>query len=209
MPAVQPRPNSPQTNPSALQPASPAPQPGATNAALRGSNYAQGRQIVSPNPGAQPGDVVAGWVIYPGEARTGGSLAWRNNNPGNIRAGRFAEAHGAFPGKSNKGFAIFASEEEGFAAIIDLLKEPLYASKTVQEAIRTYAPAADNNDPVAYAAYVQNMTGVAATAVLNTLSDAELQGIAGAIKKMEGTIVGTSVARQDPQLPPAARLPVR
>ncbi len=188
----------------------PAASPGAsaTTAALRGANsYAEGRQIVSPSAGASPGDVVAGWVVYPTEARKGGSLAWRNNNPGNIRRGAFAEAHGAYPGKVNAGFAIFPTHDQGFAAIADLLKEPLYADKSVTEAVKTYAPASDNNNPAAYARFIEKVTGLDGTTVLNTLTDEQLQGVARAIATMEGSIEGTTVSRQDPQLPPSLRLP--
>src|SRR5262249_27336608 len=132
--------------------------------------------------GAQPGDVVQGYVIYETEVRTGGTLAWRNNNPGNIRNGPFADGHGAYKGKSNKNFAIFPTEAAGFAAIKALLKTSKYSGKTIIDAMKDYAPANDNNDPVAYANTVRKLTGLDLNRKVGSLSDDELTKMANAIK---------------------------
>jgi len=67
----------------------------------------------------------------------------RNNNPGDIEAGKFASAHGATG--SDGRFAIFPSAEAGFAAMRALFAAPSYASLTVAQAIARWAPSTENN----------------------------------------------------------------
>lgn len=55
------------------------------------------------------------------ETRTGGTRAWRSNNPGNIEYGSFAKSHGAIG--SDGRFAIFSSYEAGRKAKENLLFE--------------------------------------------------------------------------------------
>ena len=198
-----------QTKPAAR----PAAMPSATAAGAltqkveAAGNYADQRAVVSPTggPKAAPGDVVNGWVVYDTEARKGGSLAWRNNNPGNIRNGSFADGQGAYAGKSSSGFAVFPTAQQGFDAIVALLKTPTYSGKTIAKAISTYAPSADSNDPVAYAKHIEQWTGLQADTVMSTLSDEDLGKVAAAIKRQEGSIEGTTVPRSDASLPAAIR----
>ena len=160
-----------------------------------------------PQAAAKPvenGDVVSGWVIYEDEARKGGSLAWRNNNPGNIRPGSFTASHGAFAGKKNHNFAIFPDRQTGYLAIKALLSEN-YASLTLTQTFQKYAPASDNNDPAAYAASVEKRTGIKASRKIEDLNDAELTKVADAIGVVEGWKAGTTVSRTDPKLPKNAR----
>ena len=52
----------------------------------------------------------------------GGNWTWRNQNPGNIGAGAWANRHGAI-GKAG-GFAVFPDYAAGRSAIFDLLQGP-------------------------------------------------------------------------------------
>lgn len=72
-----------------------------------------------------------------------GTRAARNNNPGNLEAGKFAVAHGATG--SDGRFAIFPSAEAGFAALKALLESPGYVGLTVAETIAKFAPPNENN----------------------------------------------------------------
>ncbi len=118
-----------------------------------------------------------------------GSPAWRHTNPGNIINGNFTAQHGAI-GRGYR-FAIFPSEEVGRQAIISLLRSPSYANLSIQNAMKRYAPAADNNDPVRYAQYISQQTGLDANRKLNTLNDTEINRVANIIKRYEGWIPGT------------------
>ncbi len=120
------------------------------------------------------------------EVRQGGSRAWRNNNPGNIRPG-------ALQGEVGRagGFAVFNSEAAGQAGIVEQLGRPPYPSLTVFGAISRWAPPADNNDTAAYQARVQRSTGINGQTQIGTLNQGQLQSVANAIRTEEGWIPGT------------------
>lgn len=120
--------------------------------------------------------------------REGGSRAWRNNNPGNIEKGTFADENGAIGGDTR--FAIFPDEQIGRDAIVALLKSASYRNLTLQQAINRYAPPSENNT-TGYVTFVVNTTGVARSTVLSTLTVSQLRSIAGAIKTIEGWIPGS------------------
>jgi hypothetical protein len=83
----------------------------------------------------------------------------RNNNPGNIEAGKFAAAHGATG--SDGRFAIFPSAAAGFAALVALLQMRSYSKLTVAQTIARYAPS-NENDTRRYIALVCQWTGAQA-----------------------------------------------
>lgn len=117
--------------------------------------------------------------------REGGSLAWRNNNPGNIRMGEWAKANGAI-GVGPSGFAIFPDAETGRRAIHTLLREGKnYRNNTIAGVIETYAPRNENNTD-AYIAAVTRQTGLSAEARMNTLTESERESIVNAITRIEG-----------------------
>lgn len=146
------------------------------------------------------GTVINGYVIYPNEVRGKGTLAWRNNNPGNIRNGAFADAHGAFKGKSNHRFAIFPDHATGFAALLALLKTQAYQPLSVMKAMARYAPSTDSNDPVAYARTLSKLTGLDVDRTLSSLNDTDLRKFATGIQKVEGWKAGVVYSRSDPRL---------
>jgi hypothetical protein len=94
---------------------------------------------------------------------SGGSIAWRNNNPGNLRAYKESFERGAIGtggGAKEKipGFAIFPDVNTGWNAMVDLLSQPMYQKLTIDEAIRKYAPEIEN-DSEAYLKSLENQTG--------------------------------------------------
>ncbi|MBQ6109932.1 MAG: hypothetical protein IJL05_00950 [Alphaproteobacteria bacterium] len=120
--------------------------------------------------------------------RSGGSVAWRNNNPGNIRKSDFAMANGAI-GVTDK-WAVFPDERTGLNAVKKLLRSKNYNNLTVSAAIYRWAPASDNNNPEQYSKHISNMTGLPSDAVINNLSDDDLEHIARAIQSFEGWTPG-------------------
>jgi len=83
-----------------------------------------------------------------------GSLSQKNNNPGNLRAGK--GQIGVY-----KNFAVFENYEAGFNALLNQLRVsatsngPSYNSEmTLLEFFSVYAPSADNNHPRQYATFV-------------------------------------------------------
>lgn len=84
-----------------------------------------------------------------------GTRATVNHNPGNIIWGPFARTHGALGG-DDKGYAIWATDAAGAAALLALLTNHSYAADTVEQAINQYLghpgtnPLSAGNDPPAY-----------------------------------------------------------
>ena len=104
---------------------------------------------------------MEGW--YPG------SLAYRNNNPGNLRPGSLAV--GAIG--TNGGYAVFPDYNTGLAALQGLIQSPGYWGLTLNQFFAKYAPAADNNNPATYAATVAAQLGVDPNTPLSVLAAAE------------------------------------
>jgi hypothetical protein len=85
-----------------------------------------------------------------------GTVAYRNNNPGNLI---YVGQPGAVRGEN--GFAKFASYEAGLEALKRQLG--LYAGRgmTIESMFEAYAPRGHgNNDPTAYANFVSSQLGV-------------------------------------------------
>lgn len=122
----------------------------------------------------------------------GGSKAWRNNNPGNLKYGDFAKGAGSI-GEDYSGFAIFSSYDDGFKALKKLLKTDTYQKLTLEEAIKRYAPESDNNDTKKYIKDVVDGTRFSKDTKLSSLSDDQITKLANVIKKLEGYSAGTIV----------------
>lgn len=92
-----------------------------------------------------------------------GSVAQRNNNPGNLK---YVGQAGAI-GKDSQGFAIFGSVADGQAALVNQLG--LYADRglTLSQMMNIYAPSSEN-DTSNYLNYVSNQTGIAPDASLSS-----------------------------------------
>ena len=109
-----------------------------------------------------------------------GSVAARNHNPGNLRAGT------GQVGTDARGYAIFADDAAGFAALdhqIDLnvarglSLDEFFAGKPGVYA--GYAPSADSNNPTQYAATVAGWMGIDPTVPLASLSSTGAAAVAG------------------------------
>jgi len=119
--------------------------------------------------------------------KIGGSVAWRQNNPGNIENSAFSRGLGARDGPR---FAIFPDEASGMQAIVALLRVPNYQRLTMGEAISRWAPPFEN-DTAAYQRLVEQRTGISVNTPLSSLTEAQLQRMAEAIRIKEGWTPGT------------------
>lgn len=115
----------------------------------------------------------------------GGSLTWRANNPGALRYSDFTRRMGAI-GVTLNGFAIFPNAEAGRRANVALLKTDKYQNKTLAQAIHTYAPSSDGNNPASYAARLARAIGVTTNTYLRDMSDIQIQRMAEGIRRIEG-----------------------
>ena len=123
--------------------------------------------------------------------RTGGSRAWRNNNPGNIVYGEFARSAGAIGYAGNIGnghFAVFPDQDTGMNAVRRLLRTEKYQRQTVAGAISTWCPDSSSR---AYRQMVNQITGIGLNTPMSQLNDAQIEAIAQAIYTVEGWTVGT------------------
>jgi hypothetical protein len=116
------------------------------------------------------------------ETRTG-THAFRDNNPGNIRDGNFAENNGAVG--NDKGFAIFPTSGDGFQALGGLLGSSSYQRLSVDQAINRYAPPSEN-DTAAYQSTVRAQVGVSGDTRMSSLTRAQMGGMEHAIAQHEG-----------------------
>jgi RHS repeat-associated protein len=126
------------------------------------------------------------------ENRRGGSLAWRNNNPGNIQAGSFTNSHGAIgrAGQTREGrFAVFPDEGTGRQAIGALLNGSGYRNLTPEGAIGRYAPPSEN-DTESYQRLVRGTIGDTGNRTVAQLSPQELGRMVTAVASVEGWVVG-------------------
>ena len=118
------------------------------------------------------------------EVRQGGSRAWRNNNPGNLR-GSSLQAGTA------KGFAVFNTKAEGNEAMWRLLGGNGYRNLTLQELVNKYAPASDNNNTQAYMAAITRSTGMGADVKVSELTEVTMSALIQAMQRHEGWNPGT------------------
>ncbi|MEY0875247.1 hypothetical protein [Providencia manganoxydans] len=136
--------------------------------------------------------------------REDGSRSWRNNNPGNIIWGSYAQKMGAI-GHDEKAaghvMAIFPNEETGRKAKEQLIfKEDSYKNLTLSKAIERYAPEFNhkgeriNNTPQ----YIKNVLAAVGgkEKIMNDYDGNEQQAIIAAMKKTEDWKVGSEYKLQ-------------
>lgn len=150
--------------------------------------------ISAPGPAGAPIRAAAADkdVIYTHDnglqvKRTGGSRAWKNMNPGNLRYTEFTRKMGAI-GQAG-GFAVFPDEQTGVRAIRELLRGKTYSPLSVRAAIHRYAPPFEN-DTNAYNRQIQQSTGLDIERPISDLSDTELNRVISVIRRLEGWTAG-------------------
>ena len=117
-----------------------------------------------------------------------GTVAWRNNNEGNLRPGSLSSSR---IGVDKKNFAVFATPEDGHNAKKYLLfSSSSYKNLTLKDAIKKYAPASDNNNPDSYANFIMRNGKVENKAMRKYSSD-EQERIMSSMKIQEGYKAGT------------------
>jgi len=130
-------------------------------------------------------------VVYSGDSsvvvRKNGTLAWRNNNPGNLVSGPFTKRHGAIG--SNQGFAVFPDIGSGRNAQTSLLKTQTYQNRTIAETIEAYAPP-NQNPTEKYIHYVTKKMGMSRDKKLSGMTTQELDAFTDAIRRFESTAPG-------------------
>jgi hypothetical protein len=125
------------------------------------------------------------YVAYADSIKVGGSLAWRANNPGNLRDA--STKIGKVPGASGT-FAVFATMEDGRAAQRDLYLNT-YGAMKVRAAIEKLTPPNENDTE----AYLKKLA--AAGVDLDKDVKSQIDVLMPAVQANEGMITGVVVAR--------------
>lgn len=128
-----------------------------------------------------------GIAIYADGGDTGpgkGTRSDRNNNPGNIKYGSWAKAHGA-TGQDKDGFAIFTDQTIGLGAMKSLLKSKQYNGLSVKDAINKWTA----GKPYKYD------LGTTANKKVSDLNDGEFDNVVKTMRNGEGTNYGVPLAK--------------
>jgi len=125
------------------------------------------------------------YIAYNDDVKVGGSLAWRANNPGNLRDS--SSRIGTVPGATGT-FAVFATMDSGRSA-----QKALYISKygsmTVKAAIEKLTPPSEN-DTTKYLADLKK-----AGVDLDKTVSSQIDTLMRAVEANEGMITGVVVKR--------------
>jgi len=108
------------------------------------------------------------------QERFDGTVAWRCQNPGNLKNTRFSKSYGSI-GQDHLGHAVFPTLEAGNKAHFNLLFNPnsVYYNLTLLDALKRYAPESDGNNPYKYQRYITQKSGIESDRLLRTLSTDE------------------------------------
>lgn len=126
--------------------------------------------------------------------RTGGTVSWRTNNPGNLKDGKFARAFGSI-GKDHIGHAVFPTYDHGYQAKYNLLfsATSIYHNLTINQAIHRYAPISDGNKPDQYVAYLTKNTNINRDTKLCDLDESQRLALLDTMKIFEGYKIGNDI----------------
>jgi len=125
------------------------------------------------------------------ELRSGGTIAWRNNNPGNLKEGPFSRQHGSV-GKDYIGHAVFPTYNIGKNAAFSLLfsGNSVYNNLSIEAAMKRYAPTSDGNNPNSYANVLARAVNKPKTTRLSQLTSAQKETFLRTLFRFEGYSVG-------------------
>jgi len=130
-------------------------------------------------------------VFLPDQTRIGGTRAWRNNNPGNIRFTRYWKRWGALGReKARGGFAIFPNEQAGHDALEKYIVT--YGFNSGKYTIKTFIDMYCKNCK-RYPHMVANKLGTDVNTKMSTFKNNQraLKLFAKTIKRIEGWKAGT------------------
>ena len=118
--------------------------------------------------------------------RSGGTKAWRNNNPGNMVYNQrgFAVRHGAI-GKA-AGMAVFPTETMGRDALVDLLKSSNYHNLKITELPEKY----DKDNAQEYRRMILSISKLDPNQYIRNLTPIEFDRLREAVERIEGWEVG-------------------
>ena len=156
-----------------------------TGVIVAGGHFSQNTIVAVNKAAAQTQQQWRRYIAYSEMVKVGGSLAWRANNPGNLRAA--STKIGTVPGATGH-FAVFASLQDGRSAQQDLYLTK-YGEMKVKDAINKLTPP-NENDTTAYLAQLK-----AAGVDLDKDVKSQIVKLMTAVEASEGLIPGLEVNR--------------
>ncbi len=111
----------------------------------------------------------------------GGTVAWRNHNPGNIRPGKISRRHNQIGAINN--FAVFPDYQSGHEALIDVIKTN-YWNSSITEMMEAFAPSSENNTK-SYIKFLQKFTGVSDNKKIKNFANIQFKKLWEGIERLE------------------------
>src|SRR3990167_10346499 len=111
----------------------------------------------------------------------GGTVAWRNHNPGNLRPKRRGQFENQIGVINN--FAIFPDYQSGHNALIEVIKIN-YWNDSIAKMIERFAPSSENNTQK-YIKFLQKCTGVFDNKKIKNFTASQFKKLWGVIEKIE------------------------
>jgi peptidoglycan hydrolase-like protein with peptidoglycan-binding domain len=149
----------------------------------------------SAGPAPTTASVKGKEVIIGNEKRTGGSIAWRTNNPGNIAYSGIAKSYGALGyirAADGEPVAIMPTLEHGLKLQMVQWRRPKYNNLTIDQACRTWATGVGKKTGTSqYTIDMANAADASIHTKVSDLSDEQLKNMLKKQAKLEGFKVGT------------------
>jgi len=177
--------------------APPAAKSTAKPASKSTSSSTVGSEPESSREGPEPKSASAKGreVIIGNEKRTGGSISWRTNNPGNVAYSGIAKSYGALGyirAADGEPVAIMPTLEHGLKLQMAQWRRPKYNNLTINQACRTWATGVGKQTGTSqYTIDMANAAGASIHTKVSDLSDEQLKNMLKKQAKLEGFKVGT------------------
>lgn len=113
------------------------------------------------------------------------SKSYRNNNPGNIEAGKYSKWIDSKSTTDGR-YAVFSNVMMGVSALARLLGGGAFAHLTLSQAISKYAPSEDHNPTNEYINFLSKEASIPVTQTLDSLSFEQCILLLVAMTKFEG-----------------------
>lgn len=134
-------------------------------------------------------------VIIGNKKRTGGTISWRTNNPGNVAYGPRAKSFGALgfaTAADGEKVAIMPTLEHGWKMQMALWRSPNYNNGTIDHGCRRWATGVGSKKETSpYTISLANAAGASIHTNVSDLSDEQLKNMVMKQAELEGFKVGT------------------
>jgi hypothetical protein len=134
-------------------------------------------------------------VIIGNEKRTGGTISWRTNNPGNVMYGDRAKRFGAIGSViagDGEPVAIMPTLDHGWKMQIALWRSPTYNNGTIEQGCKTWAVGVRHYKGTSpYTISLADAAGASKNTKVSDLSNEQLKNMVKRQAKWEGFKVGT------------------